>query len=93
MALDAALPRASTFISTIPAAASGTRARPVAAGRPDHLCGAISQYMADGKPVGPSNYFKLAYANASMHGFQIYAFADRYAEAEAALGGWIEEAG
>jgi NADPH-dependent curcumin reductase CurA len=54
------------------------------------LCGAISQYMADGKPVGPSNYFKLAYANASMHGFQIYAFADRYAEAEAALGGWIE---
>jgi NADPH-dependent curcumin reductase CurA len=55
------------------------------------LCGAISQYMADGKPTGPSNYFKLAYANASMHGFQIYAFADRYAEAEAALGAWIEE--
>lgn len=55
------------------------------------LCGAISQYMADGKPVGPSNYFNLAYANAAMHGFQIYAFADRYAEAEAALGGWIEE--
>jgi NADPH-dependent curcumin reductase CurA len=41
--------------------------------------------------VGPSNYFKLVYANASMHGFQIYALADRYAEAEAALGGWIEE--
>lgn len=55
------------------------------------LCGAISQYMVDGKPAGPSNYFKLAYANASMHGFQIYAFADRYGEAEAALGGWIED--
>ena len=56
------------------------------------LCGAISQYMsADGRPVGPGNYFKLAYANASMQGFQIYAFADRYPEAEAALGGWIEE--
>jgi NADPH-dependent curcumin reductase CurA len=55
------------------------------------LCGAISQYMADGKPVGPSNYFKLAYANASMQGFQIYAFAHRYFEAEAALGRWIEE--
>jgi NADPH-dependent curcumin reductase CurA len=26
-----------------------------------------------------------------MQGFQIYAFADRYAEAEAALGQWIEE--
>jgi len=54
------------------------------------LCGAISQYM-DGAPRGPANYFKLAYANASMHGFQIYAFADRYPEAEAALGGWIAE--
>jgi NADPH-dependent curcumin reductase CurA len=53
------------------------------------LCGAISQYMADGKPVGPSNYFKLAYANATMIGFQIYAFADRYAEAEEALADWI----
>ncbi|MFM8749067.1 NADP-dependent oxidoreductase [Rhabdaerophilum sp.] len=53
------------------------------------LCGAISQYMADGKPVGPSNYFKLVYANAQMKGFQIYAFADRYAEAEEALADWI----
>jgi NADPH-dependent curcumin reductase CurA len=53
------------------------------------LCGAISQYMADGRPVGPSNYFKLAYANAAMIGFQIYAFADRYAEAEEALADWI----
>jgi NADPH-dependent curcumin reductase CurA len=53
------------------------------------LCGAISQYMVDGKPVGPSNYFKLAYANAQMKGFQIYAFADRYAEAEEALADWI----
>lgn len=53
------------------------------------LCGAISQYMADGRPVGPANYFKLVYANAVMKGFQIYAFADRYAEAEEALADWI----
>jgi len=55
------------------------------------LCGAISSYMADGTARGPANYFKLVYANAVMKGFQIYAFADRYAEAEEVLAGWIAE--
>jgi NADPH-dependent curcumin reductase CurA len=55
------------------------------------VCGAISQYVIDGVPAGPSNYFKLAYANSSMRGFQIYAYADRYAEAEEALGTWIQQ--
>jgi NADPH-dependent curcumin reductase CurA len=54
------------------------------------LCGAISTYMS-GAPAGPANYFKLAYANADMRGFQIYAFAHRYAEAEEALAGWIAD--
>lgn len=54
------------------------------------LCGAISQYM-DGQKRGPANYFQLAYANAAMKGFQIYAFAPRYPEAEEALAGWIAD--
>jgi NADPH-dependent curcumin reductase CurA len=55
------------------------------------LCGAISQYMTGAEPRGPSNYFKLAYANARMEGFQIYAFADRFTEAEATMAGWLAD--
>jgi NADPH-dependent curcumin reductase CurA len=54
------------------------------------LCGAISQYMSDMPMRGPANYFKLVYANALMRGFQIYALAHRYPEAEEALAGWID---
>jgi NADPH-dependent curcumin reductase CurA len=55
------------------------------------LCGAISQYLTNSPAQGPANYFKLVYANAVMRGFHIYAFADRYPEAEAAMASWIAE--
>ena len=55
------------------------------------LCGSISQYLSDGKKRGPANYFDLVYRNASMRGFHIYSFANRFAEAEARMARWLRE--
>lgn len=53
------------------------------------LCGAISQYNASEAPRGPSNYMQLLVARASMTGFVVFDYADRYAEGAAALAGWL----
>ncbi len=53
------------------------------------LSGAISQYNATGAPRGPANYMQLLVARASMTGFVIFDYADRYAEAAAQLAGWL----
>ncbi|MEJ3657376.1 NADP-dependent oxidoreductase [Actinomycetes bacterium KLBMP 9759] len=55
------------------------------------LCGAISQYNAEGKMVGPANYMSLLVNRARMEGFLVFDFADRYAEATAELVGWMRE--
>lgn len=53
------------------------------------LCGGTSQYERDGAWEGPKNYFHLVYRQASMAGFYVFNFADRFDEAfkplEAAL--------
>lgn len=53
------------------------------------LCGGTSQYERDGAWEGPKNYFHLVYRQASMAGFYVFNFADRFEEAfeplEAAL--------
>ena len=54
------------------------------------LCGAISQYEQAEKR-GPANYFDLVYRNARMQGFHIYAYRDRYPEAEARMAAWWTE--
>jgi NADPH-dependent curcumin reductase CurA len=54
------------------------------------ICGAISQYNATGGPRGPSNYMMLLVARASMTGFVVFDFADRYGEATRELGRWLE---
>ncbi len=53
------------------------------------LCGAISQYNADGELRGPANYMQLLVARASMTGFVIFDYADRYAEAVGQLADWL----
>jgi hypothetical protein len=55
------------------------------------ICGAISQYQGDiSKGVrGPSLYLRLAERHARMEGFAVSHFPDRFAEAEAALAGWL----
>ncbi len=53
------------------------------------LSGAISQYNAAGPPSGPSNYMQLLVARASMTGFVIFDYVDRYAEGFSQLSEWL----
>lgn len=51
------------------------------------LCGAVSQYNE--APRGPANYMQLLVARASMTGFVIFDYADRYTEGVAQLAEWL----
>ena len=51
------------------------------------LCGAVSQY--NDTPRGPANYMQLLVARASMTGFVIFDYADRYPEGIAQLAKWL----
>ena len=53
------------------------------------LCGAVSQYNATTAMRGPANYMQLLVARASMTGFVIFDYADRYAEGVAQLAKWL----
>ncbi len=53
------------------------------------FCGAISQYNSTSGVKGPANYRSLLVNRASMTGMIIFDYADRYAEAARALGGWM----
>jgi NADPH-dependent curcumin reductase len=55
------------------------------------LCGAISQYNAEGRPVGPANYMSLLINRARMEGFLVFDYADRYGEAVPELARWLRE--
>jgi NADPH-dependent curcumin reductase CurA len=52
------------------------------------ICGAISQYNAT-EPRGPVNYMQLLVQRASMTGFLVFDYTDRYPEAIAQLGQWL----
>ena len=52
------------------------------------LCGAVSQYNATEAPRGPANYMQLLVARASMTGFVIFDYANRYPEGVAQLAKW-----
>jgi NADPH-dependent curcumin reductase len=54
------------------------------------ICGAISQYN-ETQVRGPANYMMLLVARASMTGFLVFDFADRYPEAMAELAGWYRD--
>jgi NADPH-dependent curcumin reductase CurA len=53
------------------------------------LCGAISQYNATGAMKGPSNYMSLLVNHASMTGFVVSDYGDRYAEGLKEMAGWF----
>ncbi|WP_431680599.1 NADP-dependent oxidoreductase [Kitasatospora sp. KL5] len=55
------------------------------------ICGAISQYNAESKVEGPSNYLSLLVRRARMEGFVVFDYAARYKEAAAEMAGWIAE--
>jgi NADPH-dependent curcumin reductase CurA len=53
------------------------------------VCGAISQYNAEGGMRGPSAYMSLLVNHASMTGFVVFDYADRYAEGGRQMGEWL----
>jgi NADPH-dependent curcumin reductase len=53
------------------------------------ICGAISQYNAQEPPKGPANYMQLLVMRASMTGFLVFDFAQRYPEGVAQLAEWL----
>jgi NADPH-dependent curcumin reductase CurA len=53
------------------------------------ICGAISQYNAEQPPRGPANYMQLLVQRATMTGFLVFDFAERYPEAIAQLAEWL----
>ncbi|MEU1204602.1 NADP-dependent oxidoreductase [Nocardia sp. NPDC005825] len=55
------------------------------------ICGAISAYNEEKPPPGPSRYMSLLVFRATMTGFVVFDYADRYAEAGARLGQWLAE--
>lgn len=55
------------------------------------ICGAISQYGDMHNVTGPRNYLKLAERHASMEGFTVLHFANRFAEARADIGVWLAD--
>jgi NADPH-dependent curcumin reductase CurA len=63
--------------------------RRIARGARVVICGAISQYNAEQPPRGPANYMQLLVQRASMTGFLVFDFADRYPEAIAQLAEWL----
>jgi len=53
------------------------------------ICGAISQYNATGAMTGPSNYMSLLVNHASMTGFVVSDYGDRYADGAREMAGWL----
>jgi NADPH-dependent curcumin reductase CurA len=55
------------------------------------ICGAISQYNAQGELRGPSNYMNLLVFRARMQGFVVFDFASRYSEGVEQMAAWMSE--
>jgi NADPH-dependent curcumin reductase CurA len=53
------------------------------------ICGAISQYNASAGMRGPSNYMSLLVNHASMTGFVVSDYGDRYLEGAGEMAGWL----
>jgi hypothetical protein len=63
--------------------------RRIARGARVVICGAISQYNAEQPPHGPANYMQLLVQRASMTGFLVFDYAERYSEAIGQLARWL----
>ena len=55
------------------------------------ICGAVSQYNNVETVTGPSNYISLLVSRASMTGFVVFDYVDRYPEAVAEMSRWLTE--
>jgi NADPH-dependent curcumin reductase CurA len=52
------------------------------------ICGAISQYNAEGGMTGPSNYMMLLVKRSRMQGFLVFDYVKKYGEALGEMAGW-----
>jgi NADPH-dependent curcumin reductase len=55
------------------------------------ICGAISQYNASEQVAGPSNYLSLLVNHASMTGFVVSDYGERYLDGAREMAGWLAE--
>jgi NADPH-dependent curcumin reductase CurA len=55
------------------------------------ICGAISQYNATGGMRGPANYMSLLVNHASMTGFVVSDYGDRFAAGASEMGAWLSQ--
>jgi NADPH-dependent curcumin reductase CurA len=55
------------------------------------ICGAIARYNDAELGPGPKNYLSLLLRRGRMEGFLVFDFLPRYAEAVAAIAGWLRE--
>lgn len=55
------------------------------------ICGAISQYNAEGGMTGPKNYMNLLVNRARMEGFLVGDYIPRWGEAGTELAGWLAD--
>ncbi len=55
------------------------------------ICGAISQYNAGAQMVGPANYLSLLVNHATMTGFVVSDYGDRYLDGVREMAGWLSE--
>lgn len=55
------------------------------------ICGAISQYNSTTGIQGPRNYLSLLFNRASMEGFVVFDFADRYHQAAVEMAQWMAQ--
>jgi NADPH-dependent curcumin reductase CurA len=55
------------------------------------ICGAISQYNATDRMRGPANYMSLLVNHASMTGFVVSDYGDRFAEGAREMGAWLSQ--
>ena len=55
------------------------------------ICGAISQYNAEGGMRGPSNYMMLLVRRARMQGFLVFDYVKQYGEALQKMAAWRDE--
>ncbi|GAA4993008.1 NADP-dependent oxidoreductase [Pseudonocardia tropica] len=55
------------------------------------ICGAISQYNAEGAVTGPKNYLNLLVNRARMEGFLVGDYIPRWGEAGTELAGWLAD--
>ena len=55
------------------------------------ICGAISQYNAEGGMTGPKNYMMLLVRRARMQGFLVFDYVEKYGQALRRMAAWRDE--